>query len=76
MAAATNASNSWTQSQSPPNPLAMLNFGVPGVAHVSMPQLLGWAINSYAPLMLVLGGFAAAKSYIYQLLAFSESHFS
>ncbi len=76
MAAATNASNSWTQAQSPPNLLAMLDFGVPGVAHVSMPQLLGWAVNSYAPLMLVLAGFAAAKSHIYQILALLEKHFS
>lgn len=76
MAAATNASNSSAPAQSPLNPLTMMDFDISGVAHATMPQLLGWAINSYAPLMLVLGAFAAARSYIYQFKALLEKHFS
>ncbi|KAM3549994.1 hypothetical protein ARSEF4850_008570 [Beauveria asiatica] len=41
-----------------------------------MPQLLGWAINGYAPLMLLLGVFAAARSYMHQTLALFEKHFT
>ncbi|KAJ2982477.1 hypothetical protein NQ176_g1358 [Zarea fungicola] len=76
MAAATNASNSSAPAQSPLNPLTMMDFDISGVAHATMPQLLGWAINSYAPLMLVLGAFAAARSYIYQFKALLEKHFT
>ena len=42
-----------------------MNFGVPGMVQAYMPQLLGWAINGYAPLMLVLGILAGARSYMY-----------
>ncbi|KAM3551159.1 hypothetical protein MY1884_007858 [Beauveria asiatica] len=47
----------------------------PGV-QTAMPQLLGWAINGYAPLMLLLGVFAAARSYMHQTLALFEKHFT
>lgn len=76
MAATANASNTSAQAQLPPNSLPVMDFGVPGVFRTAMPLLLAFGINSYAPLMLVLGAVAAARSYVYQVLALFESHFS
>ncbi|KAJ3494728.1 hypothetical protein NLG97_g3890 [Lecanicillium saksenae] len=76
MAATTNDGNSSAQVESPPTPFRIMNFGVPGMVQASMPQLLGWAINGYAPLMLVLGLLAGARSYMYNILGLLEKHFT
>ncbi|KAJ3499416.1 hypothetical protein NLG97_g350 [Lecanicillium saksenae] len=75
MAATTNTSNSWAQAQ-PRNPPPMMPFGGFGAMNMAVPQLLGWAINGYAPLMLFLGVLAGARSYTYQILVLLEKYFT
>ncbi|KAJ3494996.1 hypothetical protein NLG97_g3710 [Lecanicillium saksenae] len=74
MAATTNASNSWAQPQ--PRDLPPLPLGDFGAMNMAVPQLLGWAINGYAPLMLFLGVLAGARSYTYQILVLLEKYFT